>query len=73
MPKIIKEINASKNLVKIKPVKDGEKGAVLVSEDEWNAIQETLYLVSQGVDKLVSERKNDNTEDFDKIWEKLKN
>lgn len=26
--------------------KEGEKGAVLISEDDWRAIEETLYLLS---------------------------
>jgi antitoxin YefM len=69
--KIIKEVNADKKPVIIKPTKDGEKGAVMIGEDDWNAIRETLFLINQGVDKQISDRKNDEDEDFDKVWNEL--
>ena len=55
----------------VKPTKDGEKGAVVVGEDDWKAIQETLFLINQGVDKQIKERENDEDEDFDKVWNEL--
>lgn len=69
--KIIKEVNADKKPVMIKPTKGGEKGAVMIGEDDWNAIQETLFLVNQGVDRQIRERENDPEEDFDKVWKEL--
>lgn len=69
--KIIKEVNADKKPVIIKPTKEGEKGAVMIGEDDWNAIRETLFLINQGVDKQISDRKNDEDEDFDKVWNEL--
>lgn len=69
--KIIKAINAEKRPVIIKPTKAEEKGAVMIGEDDWNAIQETLFLVNQGVDKQIRARENDEDEDFDKVWNEL--
>lgn len=69
--KIIKEVNAEKRPVIIKPTKAEEKGAVMIGEDDWNAIQETLFLVNQGVDKQIRARENDEDEDFDKVWNEL--
>lgn len=34
----------------IRLTKPGEKGAVVIGEDVWKAIQETLFLVNQGVE-----------------------
>lgn len=68
---IIKAVNRDKEPVTIKPTKAKEKGAVLISEDDWNAIQETLFLVNQGVDKQIKERENDEEEDFDQVWKNL--
>lgn len=69
--KIIKEVNTNKKPVMIKPTKSEEKGAVIISEDDWKAIQETLFLVNQGVDKQIRERENDDVEDFGKAWNEL--
>lgn len=69
--KIIKDVNKNKKPVIIKPTKVDEKGAVVIGEDDWNAIQETLFLVNQGVDKQVREREKDDEEDFDKVWNEL--
>lgn len=69
--KIIKEVNADKKPVMIKPAKRDEKGAVIIGKDDWNAIQETLFLVNQGVDRQIKERENDDEEDFDKVWKKI--
>lgn len=37
----------------------------------WDAIQETLFLINNGVDKQINERKNDEDLDFDEVWNKL--
>ena len=41
---MIKLVIEESKVVNISSTKVGEKGAVLVSEDDWNAIQETLFL-----------------------------
>lgn len=69
--KIIKQVNSEKKPVMIKPTKAGEKGAVVIGEDDWDAIQETLFLVNQGVDKQIKEREDDEEEDFDKAWKEI--
>lgn len=69
--KLLKQVNEDRRPVIIHPTKAGEKGAVIISEDDWNAIQETLFLVDQGVDKQIKERENDTSEDFDKVWNEL--
>lgn len=69
--KIIKEVNVNKKPVMIKPTKSKKKGAVIIGEDDWNAIQETLFLANQGVDKQIRERENDDVEDFGKAWNEL--
>lgn len=69
--KLIKKVNDDKSPIVIKPTKDGEKGAVVIGEDDWKAIQETLFLVNQGIDRQISERENDDEEDFDKAWTEL--
>ena len=63
---IIKNVNRDKEPVTIKPTKSEEIG-----EDDWNAIQETLFLVNQGVDKQIKARENDEEEDFDQVWKSL--
>lgn len=69
--KLIKKVNDDKSPIVIKPTKDGEKGVVVIGEDDWKAIQETLFLVNQGIDRQISERENDDEEDFDKAWTEL--
>lgn len=69
--KLIKQVNEEKRPVIVKPSKEGEKGAIVIGEDDWNAIQETLFLVNQGVDKQIKERENDDDIDFDKMWNEL--
>ena len=59
--KLIKKVNEDKHPVVIQPTKSGEKGAVVIGEDDWKAIQETLFLVNQDVDKQIKERENDNS------------
>lgn len=71
---LIKKVNEDKHPVMIRPTKGGEKGAVIIGEDDWKAIQETLFLVNQGVDKQIKERENDGSgfTDIDDIdWDNL--
>lgn len=40
--KLIKQVNENKKPIIVKPIKNGEKSAVLIGEDDWNAIQKAL-------------------------------
>lgn len=56
---VIAEVNASRTPVTI--TNNRGKNAVLVSEDDWNAIQETLYLHSiPGLAESILEADFDN-------------
>jgi len=70
---IIRQVNEQQEPVLISPA-DGSKGAVVVSEDEWRSIAETMYLETTGVLDLVREREADSsgTTDVDDIdWDTL--
>ena len=69
--KIIKRINENNEPVVIKPTKADEKSVVVIGEDDWKAIQETLFLVNHGVDKKIKERENEPLDDFDDVWGQL--
>ncbi|TDM12881.1 type II toxin-antitoxin system Phd/YefM family antitoxin [Macrococcus lamae] len=68
---IIRSVNEDSKEVYIAPTKIGEKGAVLVGEDDWNAIQETLFLSEKGIVNQIEERKNEEVIDFDSTWDSL--
>ena len=55
----------------IKPTRADEKSVVVIGEDDWKAIQETLFLVNHGVDKQIKERENEPLDDFDDVWGQL--
>lgn len=40
--KVIKEINDKQEVILIKSTDPGEKGAIMIGENYWNAIQEVL-------------------------------
>ena len=63
--KIVSDVNVGYNPITI--VNNKGKNAVLISEDEWNNIEETLYLSSIPgyVDNVNNIRKTEN-------WEKSK-
>nr|WP_225418178.1 type II toxin-antitoxin system Phd/YefM family antitoxin [Levilactobacillus mulengensis] len=67
---LMKQANSNAEAVKIEPA-DGGKGAFVVGEDEWKAIQETLFLISHGVDKQIQDRSDDSNEDFDRAWQSI--
>lgn len=72
--KILKGVNKNNEPVIIKSQKSNEKGAVVIGEDDWNAIQETLFLVNNGVDKQIKDREQDDSgfTDVDDIdWDNL--
>ena len=73
--KILKGVNKNNEPVIIKSQKSNEKGAVVIGEDDWNAIQETLFLVNNGVDKQIKDREQDDSGftdvddiDWDNLW-----
>ncbi|WP_159434559.1 hypothetical protein [Limosilactobacillus caccae] len=45
-----------------------DKKPIVIGKDDWNATQETLFLVNQGVDRRIRERENEPEEDFDEAW-----
>lgn len=55
----------------IKQLRSMKRGAVMIGQDDWNAIQETLFLVNNKVDKQIRNRENDDNLDFDQVWDKL--
>ena len=61
---LLRQANQSKEAVEIQPL-DGEKSAFVVGEDEWHAIQETLFLINRGVDQQIRHREADEDVDFD--------
>ncbi len=69
--KLIKKTNEEKAPIRIEPTKENEKGAVLIGEDDWKAMQETLFLVQNGVYDQIKSREKDPEEDFDKVWKDL--
>ncbi|WP_124059248.1 type II toxin-antitoxin system Phd/YefM family antitoxin [Vaginisenegalia massiliensis] len=58
---VLKHVNDSHKEVKIIG-SNPNTNAVLISLDDWNAIQETLYLERTGTMSFVRERENDNSE-----------
>lgn len=41
--KLIKKVNEDRRPILVKPTKAGEKGVVIIGEDDWKAIQEKLH------------------------------
>lgn len=70
---LLKQVNESHKPVVINGNKS-DNSAVIISKDDWDSIQETLYLESTGVMNKVREREQDdsgftNIDDID--WDKL--
>ncbi|PTK89536.1 type II toxin-antitoxin system Phd/YefM family antitoxin [Staphylococcus gallinarum] len=57
---LIKQVNENHKPVVING-KSEDNSAVLVSKEDWDSIQETLYLESTGVMNKVREREQDNS------------
>ncbi|QRN49850.1 hypothetical protein [Macrococcoides bohemicum] len=55
----------------IAPNEIGEKGAVLIGEDDWNTIQETLFLSEKRITNQIKHRKNEEILDFESTWDNL--
>ncbi|WP_368645743.1 type II toxin-antitoxin system Phd/YefM family antitoxin [Alkalibacterium putridalgicola] len=70
---LLKEVNENHSEIQIIS-STNENNAVLISLDDWKAIQETLYLEQTGtLDKVRSREKNDSgfTEVDDIDWDNL--
>ena len=61
--KVIKEINDKQEVILIKSTDPGEKGAVMIGENYWNAIQDVL-----GNDDGVAHISKNTQEMIDKIF-----
>ncbi|WP_210131696.1 type II toxin-antitoxin system Phd/YefM family antitoxin [Staphylococcus sp. GDK8D30P] len=57
---LLKQVNDSHEPVIIKSSKS-ENNAVIISQKDWDSIQETLYLESTGTMDKVREREKDNS------------
>lgn len=71
--KLLKKVNDDHVPITISSSKNSDD-AILLSKADWDAIQETLYLETNGVGKVVREREKDNSgfTDIDDIdWDKL--
>lgn len=53
---IIEDVNTNHKAVHIVPVKDGKKGVHIISDDDYNAMIETLYLEEAGVMAAIKHR-----------------
>ncbi|HJF86005.1 MAG TPA: hypothetical protein K8V88_01065 [Companilactobacillus farciminis] len=47
------------------------ENAVIIGEDDQNAIQETIFLTNIGVTKQIKDNENDDFIDFDQAWKKI--
>lgn len=72
---IIKQVNRNHTPVHIESTKSNDEDAVLISKKDWEAIQETLYLESNGVGQVVRQREKDDSGftdvddiDWDSLW-----
>ena len=57
---LLKQVNDSHEPVVISSSKS-EKNAVIISQKDWDSIQETLYLETTGTMDKVREREKDNS------------
>jgi prevent-host-death family protein len=73
---LIKDVNLQKKPVVIEPANGNEKeAAVLVSKEDWDSIQETIYLENVGVMDKVRAREQSDDNDFEDVddinWDEL--
>lgn len=72
---IIREVNCQKHPIMINSSDGNEKkSAVIIGKEDWNSIEETLYLVGTGTLDKVQQREKDNSgfTDVDDIdWDAL--
>lgn len=70
---IIKDVTTHKEPVNIVPTKNGEAGVTLIPTEDWEAMQETLYLQTTGVLETIQERMSDDSgfSAVDDVWNEL--
>jgi len=71
--RLLKEVNENHKEIEIVD-EQNKNHAVLISLEDWRAIQETLYLEETGVLSKIREREQDSSEFIDVSdidWEKL--
>ncbi|AKP67623.1 type II toxin-antitoxin system Phd/YefM family antitoxin [Companilactobacillus ginsenosidimutans] len=70
--KIMNQVNEEKHPVTVSSTKkDSDNDIVIMSKDDYNAMQETLYLTNTEVTEILAKRKNDKELDFDDVWKSL--
>lgn len=53
-------------------VRKNKSGAVMISEDDWNSIQETMYLQNAGMTEVIKDREKDEFVDLEDVdWDNL--
>ncbi|MDR0594423.1 MAG: type II toxin-antitoxin system prevent-host-death family antitoxin [Bifidobacteriaceae bacterium] len=57
---IIRDVNSAREPVRITPT-NGRPGAVVIAADDWDAVQETLYLEATGTMAVVRAREVDGS------------
>ncbi|WP_119316980.1 type II toxin-antitoxin system Phd/YefM family antitoxin [Companilactobacillus formosensis] len=68
---ILKDVNSENKPVLISSTTKEHEDAVVIGKDDWNAIQETLFLTNTGVTKQIKDRENDDFIDFDQAWKEI--
>ena len=69
--KLLKQINITHEPIQIMSEK-GDTNAVIISMDDWNAIQETLYLQSVGVLDRINEFKDEEVVEIGDVeWDSM--
>lgn len=69
---IIKQVASSSVPMEITSTKDENESVVMISKNDWNAIQETLYLQNTGVLERIHRFEDEETEVLGAIdWDTL--
>ncbi|MDR1567267.1 MAG: type II toxin-antitoxin system Phd/YefM family antitoxin [Streptococcaceae bacterium] len=69
---IIRQVTSSSVPIEITSTKDKNESVVMIGKNDWNAIQETLYLQNAGVLDRIRQFNDDETEVLGDIdWDTL--
>lgn len=69
---IIKDVVDHNQPIEISNLKQGNESVVMVSKNDWESIQETLYLQQAGVLDNIKKYEDEETEDLGEInWDTL--
>lgn len=69
---LIKHVVSDSTPVEISSSKNEADSVIIISKNDWNAIQETLYLQSTGVLTKIKENQNEETEKLEAVdWDSL--